>query len=230
MISLAPAERGDRGRVADEISRACAETGFFVVRDHGIDRKVFDKTYELSLDFFRGRAAEHDGASGVGRLVLGGTEQMPFPADKRGIALRDALRTCVAACRAVADRVTELLSTTPDPQVTLLTEDGPGLQLRDLSGNWIDVDVPGPDRFIVGVGDLRARWSHDAYVSTPRPAEPGDRPRQSIAFFRLANDDAVVESFPEPAGQRPAAYVPGRDEQFPPHKTNALSGREEIRS
>ncbi|GGT19525.1 isopenicillin N synthase family oxygenase [Streptomyces purpureus] len=253
VISLARAEQGDEAKVADEISRACTETGFFVVRDHGIDREVFDTTYELSF--------------GVGRLVLDETEQLPFPADKRGIALRDALKTYVAACRSVADRVTELLTMAPDPPdavaaartdrsddslrcpyhlgereeplgdrgtgddtlITLLTEDGPGLQLRDLSGNWIDVDVPGRDWFIVGVGGLSARWSNDAYVSTPRRVGLGDRPRQSIAFFKLANDDAVVESFPEPTRERPATYVPIRDEQFSSQKMDALFGREEVR-
>src|ERR1035441_4360144 len=49
---------GDEVKVASEISRACTEVGFFVVRDHGIDRKVFDDAYEESMGFFRRPVAQ----------------------------------------------------------------------------------------------------------------------------------------------------------------------------
>src|SRR5215217_2723041 len=48
---------GDEAAVADGISAACTEVGFFVVRGHGIDRAVFDDAYTASLQFFR-RPAE----------------------------------------------------------------------------------------------------------------------------------------------------------------------------
>ncbi|MFK4102500.1 isopenicillin N synthase family dioxygenase [Streptomyces sp. NPDC019531] len=308
VISLDPARYGDEKKVADEISRACTEVGFFIVRDHGIDRKVFDDAYELSLDFFRRPAGQknalpmrtstargdndyspygysallsenayaYTGRQGmpsdyvekfsVGRLVLDDTEELPFPADPDGDALRTALKTYFAACESVAARLTELLTValelprdffairtdrsndslrsqfypgvktefrndqgmgehTDGTLITLLTEDGPGLQLRDLSGEWIDVDVPERDWFIVNIGDLMARWSNDEYVSTPHRVKLVDRPRQSIVFFKLANDDAVIECFPMFTRDREALYDPIRYETFSLEKMDALFGR-----
>ncbi|OEJ24397.1 isopenicillin synthase [Streptomyces agglomeratus] len=309
VIDLEHARDGDEVKVADEISRACTEVGFFVVRGHGIDRKVFDDAYELSLDFFRRPAAEknalpmrtstargdndyspygysallsenayaYTGKQGmpsdyvekfsVGRLVTDDAEELPFPADERGAALRAALKTYFAACETVAARLTELLTValelprdffatrtdrsndslrsqfypgvqqefandqgmgehTDGTLITLLTEDGPGLQLRDLKGEWLDVDVPERDWFIVNIGDLMARWSNDEYVSTPHRVRLVDSPRQSIVFFKLANDDAIIECFPKFTRDRAAAYEPIRYEDFSLQKMDALFGRE----
>ncbi|MFI2369935.1 isopenicillin N synthase family dioxygenase [Streptomyces sp. NPDC018833] len=309
VISLEQARNGDEEKVAEEISRACTEVGFFVVRDHGIDRRVFDEAYELSLDFFRRPTEEKDllrmrtstargdndyspygysallsenayaytGKQGMpsdyvekfstGRLVLDNAEDLPFPDDERGAELRAALKTYFTACETVAARVTELLTVALDlPRdffavrtdrsndslrsqyypgtqreflndqgmgehtdgtlITLLTEDGPGLQLRDLSGNWLDVEVPERDWFIVNIGDLMARWSNDEYVSTPHRVKLVERPRQSIVFFKLANDDTVIECFPKFMRDRPAKYEPIRYETFSQQKMDALFGRE----
>lgn len=309
VIDLAAASAGEEEKVADEISRACTEVGFFVVRGHGVDRTVFDDVYELSLDFFERPAEEknalpmrtstargdndyspygysallsenafaYTGRQGmpsdyvekfsVGRLVLDDAEDLPFPADERGAALRAAMKTYFAACETVADRVTELLTValelprdffatrtdrandslrsqfypglrqefrndqgmgehTDGTLVTLLTEDGPGLQLRDLSGNWLDVDVPERDWFVVNIGDLMARWSNDQYVSTPHRVRLVDRRRQSVVFFKLANDDAIIECFPKFTRDRPAKYEPIRYETFSLAKMDALFGRE----
>ncbi|NWF30208.1 isopenicillin N synthase family oxygenase [Streptomyces sp. PKU-EA00015] len=250
VISLAQAEQGDEVEIAAEIFRACTETGFLIVCDHGIDRQVFDNAYELAHDFFRqapespcaytgrkGRPAKHTEKSGVGRLVLDGSEQLPFPADKRGIALRDAMKTYFAACRTVADRVTGMLTVAlglgefvDDSLITLFTKDGPGLQLCDPAGDWIDVDVPGRDWFLVSTGAFKVRWSHEARLSAQRTDEQGDRPRQSIALFKPTRDDAVIEWFPTYTQALPDAYEPAPYEKFSLEKLNALFGREEVRS
>ncbi|MGD9483586.1 2-oxoglutarate and iron-dependent oxygenase domain-containing protein [Streptomyces sp. TRM70308] len=249
MISLAQAEQGAEARICAEIFRARTETGFLVVYDHGIDRKVFDDAYELAHDFFRqapenacaytgrqGRPAECTETSGVGRLVLDGSEHLPFPADKRGIALRDALKTYFAACRTVADRVAGVLTVAPGPggfvddaSITLFTKDGPGLQLCDPAGDWIDVDVPGRDWFIVGTSNLPVRWSHRTHASAQRAGE-GDRSRHSIALFKPTHDDAVIEWFPTYTQARPDAYEPAPYEDFSPERLSAFFGREEVRS
>lgn len=309
VISLEQALHGDEKKIADEISRACTEVGFFIVRDHGIDRKIFDDAYDLSLDFFQRPAEQknalpmrtstargdndyspygysallsenayaYTGKQGmpsdyvekfsVGRLVLDDTEDLPFPTDPAGADLRTALKTYFAACDSIAARLTELLTValelprdffatrtdrsndslrsqfypgvqtefrndqgmgehTDGTLITLLTEDGPGLQLRDLSGEWIDVDVPERDWFIVNIGDLMARWSNDEYISTPHRVRLVDRPRQSIVFFKLANDDAVIECFPMFTRERQALYEPIRYETFSLQKMDALFGRE----
>jgi isopenicillin N synthase-like dioxygenase len=301
---------GDEAKVADEISRACTESGFFVVRDHGIDRKVFDDLYQESMAFFRrpvadknaypmqtstargdndyspygysallaenafayagkqGMPADYVEKFSAGRLVLEDSEVLPFPADQRGVALRRAMKTYFAACETVADRIAELLTValelprdffavrtdrsndslrsqfypgvheefgndqgmgehTDGTLITLLSEEGPGLQLRDLTGTWLDVDVERRDWFVVNIGDLMARWSNDEYVSTPHRVKLADRPRQSIVFFKLANDDALIECFPKFTRQRAAAYEPIRYETFSLQKMNALFGRED---
>ncbi len=113
--------------------------------------------------------------------------------------------------------------------ITLLTQDGPGLQLQDRSGRWLDIDVPERDSFIVNIGDLMARWSNDEYVSTPHRVRLADRQRQSIVFFKLANDDTVIECFPKFASDRPAKYEPIRYEDYSLQKMNLLFGRENAR-
>jgi isopenicillin N synthase-like dioxygenase len=111
--------------------------------------------------------------------------------------------------------------------ITLLSEDGPGLQLRELSGAWIDVDVERRDWFVVNIGDLMARWSNDEYISTPHRVKLADRSRQSIVFFKLANDDTIIECFPKFTRERPAKYEAIRYEDFSLQKMNALFGRED---
>jgi isopenicillin N synthase-like dioxygenase len=110
--------------------------------------------------------------------------------------------------------------------ITLLTQDGPGLQLQDLNGRWRDVEVGERTSFIVNIGDLMARWSNDAYVSTPHRVRLADRRRQSLAFFKLANDDTVIECFPKFSADRPAKYEPIRYEEFSLRKMNLLFGRD----
>lgn len=71
-----------------------------------------------------------------------------------------------------------------------------------------------------------ARWSNDEYVSTPHRVRLADRRRQSIVFFKLANDDTVIECFPKFTADRPAKYEPIRYEDFSLQKMNLLFGRE----
>ncbi|MER7754723.1 2-oxoglutarate and iron-dependent oxygenase domain-containing protein [Kitasatospora sp. NPDC097643] len=113
--------------------------------------------------------------------------------------------------------------------ITLLTQDGPGLQLQDRSGRWLDVQAGGRDSFIVNIGDLMARWSNDEYVSTPHRVRLAERRRQSIVFFKLANDDTVIECFPKFTAERPAKYGPIRYEDFSRQKMNLLFGREDAK-
>ncbi len=301
---------GDEAKVADAISRACTEVGFFVVSGHGIDPQVFDAVYEQSAAFFarpaerkndypmrtstvRGdndyspygysallaenafayagqpdKPADYVEKFSVGRLIADDAEDLPFPEDDDGQALRTALKTYFAACETVADRIAELLTValelprdffavrtdssndslrsqfypgakrefdndqgmgehTDGTFITLLSEEGPGLQVRSLSGEWLDVDTERRDWFVVNIGDLMARWSNDEYVSTPHRVKLASRPRQSIVFFKLANDDALIEAFPKFTRERPAKYEPIRYETFSLQKMNALFGRKD---
>jgi isopenicillin N synthase-like dioxygenase len=84
----------------------------------------------------------------------------------------------------------------------LATEDKPGgLQVCTATGDWIDVPVI-PGCFIVNLGDLMARWTNDAWVSTlhrvvnpPEEAGPESQ-RMSLVFFHNPNYDAPVTCIP----------------------------------
>ena len=92
----------------------------------------------------------------------------------------------------------------------LCTEDrAGGLQVFNAAGEWVDVPIL-PDTFIVNIGDLMARWTNDAWVSTlhrvvnpPAGAEAASR-RQSLVFFHNPNYDAPIESL----APGPAKYPP----------------------
>jgi isopenicillin N synthase-like dioxygenase len=67
-----------------------------------------------------------------------------------------------------------------------------GLQVR-IGDDW--VDVPAPEGvFVINIGDLMARWTADAWVSTlHRVVAKSDQPaRQSLAFFHQPNWDAQI--------------------------------------
>ena len=84
----------------------------------------------------------------------------------------------------------------------LAAEDKPGgLQVCNATGDWVDVPII-PGCFIVNLGDLMARWTNDAWVSTlhrvvnpPEGAGPESR-RMSLVFFHNPNYDAPVACIP----------------------------------
>lgn len=80
----------------------------------------------------------------------------------------------------------------------LKVENAPGgLQVRDRSGNWIDIGyVPGT--FVVNIGDLMMQWTNDRWVSTLHrvmnpPVEAAHSSRRiSMVFFHQPNYDADI--------------------------------------
>lgn len=76
--------------------------------------------------------------------------------------------------------------------LTLLTHTAPGLQVRTRDGRWITPEFYELDHFIVNIGDLMAHWTKNAYVSTPHRVLLGMEARQSLAFFKLTNEDEMV--------------------------------------
>ncbi|KVC69946.1 isopenicillin synthase [Burkholderia ubonensis] len=109
--------------------------------------------------------------------------------------------------------------------VTLLTHTVPGIEVRTRAGEWLIPSMRGLDHFIVNIGDLMARWSNDVYVSTPHRVALRAAARQSIVFFKLANDDALIECFPKFCRTEAARYAPVVYKQFSLDKMNALFGR-----
>ncbi len=101
------------------------------------------------------------------------------------------------------------LSSAPDPgalragahtdygTLTILRLDAePGLQVRDLEGNWFDVEAP-DGALVVNLGDLMQRWTNDRWRSTMHrvvvPAGRHDKRRLTMPFFHNANWDARIE-------------------------------------
>ena len=77
----------------------------------------------------------------------------------------------------------------------LRTDEVPGLEIVGPDGEWIGVE-PDPDFFIVNLGDTIAQWTNDRWRSTLHRVVPAAEPRQSFAFFHMANWDARIECLP----------------------------------
>ena len=78
----------------------------------------------------------------------------------------------------------------------LRTDDVSGLEIRQADGSWAGVS-PGPDMFVVNLGDSIEQWTNNQWRSTVhRVARTDTAPRQSFAFFHMANWDATIECLP----------------------------------
>ncbi|MEM9565247.1 MAG: 2OG-Fe(II) oxygenase family protein [Actinomycetota bacterium] len=81
--------------------------------------------------------------------------------------------------------------------LTILRTDGvPGLEVQRPDGGWVAV-ADEPDTFVVNLGDSIAQWTNNRWRSTVHRVTTVDRsPRQSMAFFHMANWDASIECLP----------------------------------
>jgi isopenicillin N synthase-like dioxygenase len=93
--------------------------------------------------------------------------------------------------------------------LTLLAEDGPGLELQGHDGAWFPITAS-PEALVCNIGDCLMRWSNDTYVSTRhRVLNPTVRDRISIGFFANADLDVIVDPLPScTSAERPARYAP----------------------
>lgn len=97
--------------------------------------------------------------------------------------------------------------------LTLLVTDGvAGLQIRNRSGDWIDL-AGVPDGFICNIGDCLMRWSNGLFASTPHRVISPPMERYSMAYFLDANPDALVTPILTPAAPEPT---------FPPITSGAF--------
>ncbi|MFT7608748.1 MAG: isopenicillin N synthase-like dioxygenase [Candidatus Aldehydirespiratoraceae bacterium] len=80
--------------------------------------------------------------------------------------------------------------------LTILRTDGvSGLEIQSAGGDWLSVE-PRPDTFVVNLGDSIAQWTNDRWRSTVHRVVNHGEPRQSFAFFHMANWDATIECLP----------------------------------
>ncbi len=78
--------------------------------------------------------------------------------------------------------------------------DVPGLQVRSVRGEWVDVPfILGS--FAVNSGDMMHRWTNGRLKSTPHRAQPPtDQDRYAIPFFFGPNAGTVIECVPTCTG------------------------------
>lgn len=81
--------------------------------------------------------------------------------------------------------------------LTILRTDGVGgLEVQTTDGTWAPV-APEPGTFVVNLGDSIAQWTNDRWRSTVhRVTTTSSAERHSMAFFHMANWDAVIECLP----------------------------------
>lgn len=96
--------------------------------------------------------------------------------------------------------------------LTLLAQDDcGGLQVRSRNGHWFDAP-PLPGAFVVNLGDLMQRWTHDRYRSNLHRVvnAVSTRERRSVAYFWEIDYHARVETLPTclPADGNPSHYPP----------------------
>ncbi|MEM9049000.1 MAG: 2OG-Fe(II) oxygenase family protein [Pseudomonadota bacterium] len=75
----------------------------------------------------------------------------------------------------------------------LAQDDVGGLQVQDLSGDWVAAP-PIPDTLVINVGDLLARWTNDVYRSTPhRVVNASGQERLSLVLAYDPEPETMVD-------------------------------------
>jgi isopenicillin N synthase-like dioxygenase len=92
---------------------------------------------------------------------------------------------------------------------TMLWQGGPGLQVQNTAGQWIEAP-PLPGTYVINIGDMLQRWTNDLFVSTPqRVISTSGKDRYSLPFFFGANYETVVTCLETCRGpDRPPRYPP----------------------
>lgn len=96
--------------------------------------------------------------------------------------------------------------------LTILAQDDVGgLEVQGEGGAWLPVPVV-PGAFVCNIGDIFARWTNDAFHSTPhRVINPSSlRDRYSVAYFFDPDLDATIACLPGYCRDTPARHAPVR--------------------
>lgn len=92
--------------------------------------------------------------------------------------------------------------------LTLLLQDSVGgLEVEGADGQWFPVPYR-KNAFVVNIGDIFARWTNDAFNSTPHRVinQSTERDRYSMAYFFDPNLDAVIDCLPAFRGVGDSKY------------------------
>lgn len=94
--------------------------------------------------------------------------------------------------------------------ITFIVQTAPGIELRDVRGDWYDAEGCG-DRVIVLLGDMLERWTNGRLKATGHRVRNRPFERYSTVLFFAVNDDVVVsplDSFV--SDSNPSRYEPIR--------------------
>ena len=91
---------------------------------------------------------------------------------------------------------------------SIVADNNPGLEVKTRQGQWIRVETIQPNQLVVNIGDTMMRWSNDEWISTTHRVALSQHARQSLVFFKNANEDALIDAFEQFCRDRPAKYPP----------------------
>jgi isopenicillin N synthase-like dioxygenase len=126
---------------------------------------------------------------------------------------------------------TEGLASHKDAAImALLTETRPGLEVQARNGEWIAVNSGGPDHIVINIGDAMMRWTNDVWLSNShRVTLSDDYDRQSLAFFKVINEDAMMEVLPKFCQDKPAKYEAVTFGDYIAQKAADLFGEDQVK-
>lgn len=92
--------------------------------------------------------------------------------------------------------------------ITLLYQTAPGLELRNVQGQWLEAPAR-PDRLIVLLDDMLERWTNGYFQATGHRVRRTPGQRHSLVMFIAVNDGVEVQPLPEfAAGDEQSRYTP----------------------
>src|SRR5262249_26376132 len=91
---------------------------------------------------------------------------------------------------------------------TVLLATGPGLEVVNRAGEWVDAP-PRAGAFLIVLGDMMEIWTNGAFPATSHRVRRVEQERYSFPFFCVCDYHTVVEPLPGFVGpDRPARYRP----------------------
>jgi len=92
--------------------------------------------------------------------------------------------------------------------ITLLYQSAPGLELRDVNGDWLDAAGSG-ERIVVMLDDMLERWTNGYFKATGHRVRETDEQRFSIVLFVAVNEDLTIAPLQQfVSDEKPARYQP----------------------
>lgn len=117
------------------------------------------------------------------------------------------------AAPSLDDRFVGIAAHTDFECISLLYQTAPGLELRNVQGQWLEIPAH-EGRIVVLLGDMLERWTNGFFKATGHRVQNTDERRFSIVMFLAANDDIEIAPLANfVSTERPASYEPVRQSE-----------------